>query len=171
MSIWACILAMLIVNGCAGAVHPEASTKTILMKAGESFEIDSVADGNTQKLLASEDGHLFIHTTSFPSASRQTDLSGVREVLLFVPEKYIAPAREKSVRLTRADGLRALEYSRNDSSPDSSCIQELAEGAISLRVEGAHVTVESQLQTPVKSEPTDAKCDDSRFVASVKFPM
>lgn len=171
MSIWACVVAMLIVNGCAGATHPEASTKTILIKAGETFEVDGVADGNAQKLIASEDGHLFIHTTSFPSSSRETDLSGVREVLLFVPEKYIAIAKEKSVRLTKANGLQALEYSRNDWFPDSSCIQELDEGAISLRVEGAYAIVKSQLQTSVRNGPTDAKCDTSRFMASVKFPM
>lgn len=170
----ALVLAMLSVGGCTHA-SPEVRTEVIALNEGQSISIDTASGAASQapkiQITAPQNGMVFVHSTIFPEQTNMTDLSGVRRVYLFVPEKFVAATKEGGpVNITKADGLQVFEYSRNDAFPEDYCFQQLSEGAISMRTgNGAEVVIESHLKTPPVKEPTDAKCDVSEFVNTTAF--
>ncbi|MDQ3512021.1 MAG: efflux RND transporter periplasmic adaptor subunit [Pseudomonadota bacterium] len=167
-------LAMFSVGGCTHA-SPEVRTEVMALNGGQSITIDVARSATPQtrkiQITAPQNGIMFVHSTIFPGQATVTDLSGVRRVYLFVPEKFVAAIKEGGqVNVAKADGLQAFEYSRNDASPEDYCFQQLSEGAISMRTGSeAEVVIESRLKTPPITEPTDARCDVSEFMNTTVF--
>lgn len=150
--------------------------ESIKLSEGQSITIGRASQTDSQEpieLTASQDGVVFVHSTIFPSHANVTDLSGIRGVYLFVPDRFVAAAKEGgAVSVTQADGLLAVEYSKNDAFPENYCFQQLSEGSISMRArDGAEMVIESHLKTPPISEPTDARCDTSEFANTTTFPL
>lgn len=174
----ALVLPALFVGGCIDAdAGPEVKAESIKLNEGQSITVDRTSHANSQEriqLTATQDGVVFVHSTIFPDQSDATDLSGTRRVYLFVPGGFVAAAKEGGpVRVTQADGLLAMEYSKNDAFPESYCFQQLSEGEISLRTKdgGAEIVIESHLKTPSISEPSDSMCDVSEFMNMTTFSL
>lgn len=165
------LLAILSVAGCTHA-SPKERTEAIELNRGQSIAVDSGSKQmHTIQITAPQDGVVFVHSTFFPDQATMTDLSGVRKVYIFVPEKLVAALKAGGmVDVTKADGLQVFEYSKNDAFPEDFCFQQLSEGAISMRAGSpAEIIIESRLKTPLITEPTDAKCDASEFVKTATF--
>lgn len=164
-------LAVLSMSGCADAV-PEIKIETLHLQSGQSIVVDNVGNERPLRISVTESGYLFVQSEVFPNHAEWSDLSGIRKVYIFVPEKYVVTAQDKSMTITKSNGLQAFEYSKNDASPENYCFQELAEGVISVRVaNGTKVVIDSNLKTPEITGPTDARCDASNFVDTVSFPI
>lgn len=172
------VLPALFVGGCTDVdAGPEVRAESANLSEGKSITVDRVSQAKPQEriqLIAPQDGVVFVHSTIFPSQANVTDLSGIRGVYLFVPAKFVVAAKEGDpVSIAQADGLLAMEYSKNDAFPENYCFQQLSEGAISLRAgdDGAEMVIESHLKTSSVSEPTDARCDVSEFANTTTFPL
>lgn len=173
----ALVLAALSAGGCTDAgPGSKVTTDAIKLGEGESITVDGTSQANSQErtqLAAPQNGVVFVHSTIFPDKADVTDLSGVRTVYLFVPDRLVEAAKEGgSVSVTQADGLLVMEYSKNDAFPENYCLQELSEGGVSLRAgDEGEMVIESHLKTPPISEPTDARCDVSEFTNTSTFSL
>lgn len=172
------VLPVLFAGGCTHADPeiPEVKAESIKLSEGQSITIDRASQATSQEriqLTAPQDGVVFVHSTIFPDQADLTDTSGTRGVYLFVPNRFVAAAKEgDAVSVTQADGLLAVEYSKNDAFPENYCFQQLSEGSISMRGGvGAEMVIESHLKTPPISEPTDARCDTSEFANTTTFSL
>jgi hypothetical protein len=133
--------------------------------------VDSAVDKPPQKISAAESGYLFVRSEIFPNRPGMSDMSGIRKVYVFIPERYILAAKSSSTTITRSDGLRAFEYSKNDASPEDYCFQELPEGEVTAQVLDGKLAIAGRLKTQPITEPTDARCDSSEFSGPVIFPI
>lgn len=168
------ILTMAILCACLGGEgeqQPKVNIETVRLSTGESHVIDPSGSRHTPSILVNEPGRLFVHSVLFAESPDLTDVAGVRQVFLFVPERLVMASKEAPTQIRKAEGLRAFEYSRNDASPENYCFQELSEGAVSIRMDAAGVMIEGELNTPPVAEPSDARCDTSSFAVAEKFPL
>ena len=170
------MLLLVFFGACSKAgLEREVAATSVKMSSGHSFIVDSAGQSSSEepiRFTAPQDGVLFLHSTTFLDHSSATDLSGIRKVYLFVPSRFVEDAKIGGLQTVGlADGLLATEYSKNYAFPDDFCYQQLSEGTVSLRVaaDGTSLVLQSQLKSPPIVEPTDARCDASKFVNTTTF--
>lgn len=163
---------VLLISACANDAGPEIKTETLQLQAGQSVVVDSATSTfPPPQISAIENGYLFVHSEISSQRSDMSDASGIKKIYVFIPDKSVVAAKSGATTITKSDGLRVFEYSKNDASPDDYCFQKLSEGEISAHIAGGRLAIAAHLKTPPVIEPTDARCDSSEFVGSMSFSV
>lgn len=168
LQVIAVVLALLALTGCTNA-KPIVRTEVVQVEAGQTFI--SHEDGRPS-VKSPQSGFVFIHSTTFPQQERSSDLSGVRKVYIFVPEKYLEIGRGDSVEISKKEGLIAFEYSRNDASPEKYCFQPLSKGVVSIQKNSvSEIVLKSRIESSIPDQPSDARCGMSTFFDSTIYKL